>query len=168
MKRGDVQFTSAGKGISHSEYNNNPTETVHFLQIWVKPEELGLQPSYSTSHFTEEEKTNRLCRIVSGKKNITKDATDRSLKINQDVDVFCCLLGKGKELKVEMEEGRKYFLHLVQNGGKVVVDNKIELEGGDGAFIVLPKSQQQQQQKHQLKIVGVNDQSEFLLFDLKE
>jgi quercetin 2,3-dioxygenase len=34
LKRGDVQYTSAGTGIAHSEYNNNPSTEVHFLQIW--------------------------------------------------------------------------------------------------------------------------------------
>ncbi|KAG9023660.1 hypothetical protein FRB95_012652 [Tulasnella sp. JGI-2019a] len=35
LKRGDVQMTSVGTGISHSEYNRNNKEQVHFLQIWV-------------------------------------------------------------------------------------------------------------------------------------
>ena len=37
LKRGDVQYTSAGTGIAHSEYNNNPSTEVHFLQIWYFP-----------------------------------------------------------------------------------------------------------------------------------
>jgi redox-sensitive bicupin YhaK (pirin superfamily) len=32
LKRGEVQFTSAGSGIRHSEYNDHPSEAVHFLQ----------------------------------------------------------------------------------------------------------------------------------------
>jgi quercetin 2,3-dioxygenase len=34
LKRGDVQYTTGGTGIAHSEYNNHPSEEVHFLQIW--------------------------------------------------------------------------------------------------------------------------------------
>lgn len=33
MKRGEVQMTSTGTGISHSEYNRNPKTPVHFLQV---------------------------------------------------------------------------------------------------------------------------------------
>src|SRR3989338_1828984 len=35
--KGSVQFTSAGSGIEHSEYNRNKREVCHLLQIWVKP-----------------------------------------------------------------------------------------------------------------------------------
>lgn len=35
IKQGDVQFTTGGTGISHSEYNEHGSETVHFLQIWL-------------------------------------------------------------------------------------------------------------------------------------
>lgn len=33
LRRGEVQFTNAGTGIRHSEYNRNQEEDVHFLQI---------------------------------------------------------------------------------------------------------------------------------------
>jgi len=50
IKRGDVQFSSAGKGIQHSEYNNSQIDPVHFLQIWVKPRVTDITPSYSTKY----------------------------------------------------------------------------------------------------------------------
>jgi redox-sensitive bicupin YhaK (pirin superfamily) len=61
IKRGDVQFTSAGTGISHSEMNNRTADdpdatSVHLLQIWVrracehrKTDELILSLSLSLS-----------------------------------------------------------------------------------------------------------------------
>ncbi|KAI9375927.1 RmlC-like cupin domain-containing protein [Aspergillus egyptiacus] len=33
MKRGDVQFTTGGTGIAHSEINEHRSKPVHFLQI---------------------------------------------------------------------------------------------------------------------------------------
>ena len=50
MKRGDVQMTSGGTGIRHSEYNDNASKEVHFLQIWAKPNEYGLKPEYYTRY----------------------------------------------------------------------------------------------------------------------
>lgn len=37
LSRGDVQFMTAGTGITHSEYNLGDT-MLRFLQIWIFPE----------------------------------------------------------------------------------------------------------------------------------
>ena len=53
IKAGEVQVMSAGRGIVHSEWNygNKPC---HLLQIWIKPSQIGGEPSYkiySPNHF---------------------------------------------------------------------------------------------------------------------
>jgi redox-sensitive bicupin YhaK (pirin superfamily) len=65
INRGDVQFTSAGTGLTHSEFNGSDTDWVHFIQIWVSPSESNLKPAYATKHFSDEEKKNKLRVIVS-------------------------------------------------------------------------------------------------------
>jgi len=65
IKRGDVQMTSAGTGITHSEFNESDQIPAHFIQIWMKPDKIGLQPAYYTKHFSDEEKKNKLCLIVA-------------------------------------------------------------------------------------------------------
>ncbi|WWC91480.1 uncharacterized protein L201_006426 [Kwoniella dendrophila CBS 6074] len=65
MKRGDIQMTSGGTGIAHSEYNDNPSKPVHFLQIWALPNQKGLKPGYFTRHFKDEEKQDKLAHIVA-------------------------------------------------------------------------------------------------------
>jgi quercetin 2,3-dioxygenase len=42
---GTVQRLSAGSGVVHAEVNDG-TEPVHFVQMWVRPAESGLTPSY--------------------------------------------------------------------------------------------------------------------------
>ena len=80
-------MTSAGTGISHSEYNRNPTKPVHFLQvsaavcslasgshahlfarasqIWGLPSQSRLKPKYYNRHFTDEEKRDKLVKVVA-------------------------------------------------------------------------------------------------------
>jgi len=47
LRRGDIQMTSAGTGIRHSEKCHGPKQ-VHFLQIWASPNESNLPPKYYT------------------------------------------------------------------------------------------------------------------------
>jgi redox-sensitive bicupin YhaK (pirin superfamily) len=49
LKRGDIQLTSAGTGISHSEKAHGDNQ-VHFLQIWSIPSASRLTPSYFTRY----------------------------------------------------------------------------------------------------------------------
>ena len=44
MRAGDVQRISAGSGVIHSEYNPSSEDPVHFLQIWLVPDERGVKP----------------------------------------------------------------------------------------------------------------------------
>jgi redox-sensitive bicupin YhaK (pirin superfamily) len=47
LKRGDIQLTSAGTGIRHSEASNG-NEDVHIVQIWTFPWKDSLTPKYFT------------------------------------------------------------------------------------------------------------------------
>lgn len=49
LKRGDLQMTSAGTGIRHSEKAYGEKQ-LHFLQIWSMPSERGLKPQYYTRY----------------------------------------------------------------------------------------------------------------------
>lgn len=63
---GGVQFMSAGTGVRHSEYNADPTQPLHFVQMWVLPGELDQSPSYGQMDFTVEDRKNTWLPIVSG------------------------------------------------------------------------------------------------------
>jgi len=60
---GDVQMMSAGTGIQHSEFNPSKTDLVHFLQIWIVPEQKQVTPRYQQVHFEEAQKRGRPCLI---------------------------------------------------------------------------------------------------------
>ena len=76
---GGVQFMSAGSGVRHSEYNADPDEPLHFVQMWVLPGKTGEAPTYGQMDFTPEERANRWLRVVSG-----DPATVAPIRITQD------------------------------------------------------------------------------------
>jgi len=174
IERGAVQFTTAGTGIQHSEYNHNHNEWVHFLQIWVKPNQLNLKPRYATGHFTDQQKLNTLCPII------TPDGKENTIKINNDFRMYASILQPNQSVnhKLYTNTIRKAYIHvpILPNSGGVTVsgilgntDNTVtdtvKLEPGDGAFIENIK---------EITITGIgkenmpnNDdrKSEFVLFD---
>lgn len=62
---GDIQAMSAGTGIFHTEFNRNTNEEVKFLQIWVYPNQLNVEPRYAQLTLNKEDRHNRLQQVVS-------------------------------------------------------------------------------------------------------
>ena len=90
MRPGDVQRMSAGTGVQHSEFNDDPKGVTHFLQIWIEPDIRGIPPSYEQKHFGDDDKRGRLRVIAS------RDGRDGSVSIHQDA-----LLSDGGSLVLE-------------------------------------------------------------------
>lgn len=65
IQSGDVQVMSAGTGIAHSEKNHSQTEEVKFLQIWVFPNQRGVQPRYDQQSFRAADRHNQFQQILS-------------------------------------------------------------------------------------------------------
>jgi redox-sensitive bicupin YhaK (pirin superfamily) len=147
IRPGDVQRMSAGTGVQHSEFNPSPDEPVHFLQIWIEPERLGIQPGYEQKAFAQEDKRG-LLRLVA-----SRNGRDGSLTVHQDADLYASLLSSGEQVVHRLAAGRIAYLHLVQ--GAVGV-NGIELMTGDAARI----------ESEQELVIAASESSELLLFDM--
>ncbi len=144
---GDGQRMTAGSGIRHSEFNPSKTDSVHLLQIWIQPEKAALTPSYEQKSFPEEEKRAKLRLIAS------RDASDGSVKINQDAKLYVSLLKAGEEVTHELAAGRHAWLQVAR--GAVELNGK-KMQQGDGAAIT---------DEEKLTIKG-RENAEVLLFDL--
>jgi quercetin 2,3-dioxygenase len=138
---------TAGSGIRHSEFNPSTTDPVHLLQIWIHPAKASLPPSYEQKSFPEDEKRGKLRLIAS------QDASDGSVKINQDAKLYVTLLKPGEEVTHELSGGRHAWLQVAR--GAVEVNGK-KLSQGDGAAVT---------DEQKLTIKGTQD-AEVLLFDL--
>jgi quercetin 2,3-dioxygenase len=171
LRRGEVQFTSAGTGIRHSEYNRNRKEDVHFLQIWAKPNVKGLTPSYKTRKYTDEMKTDKLLRIMeSVDRHSGKDEETEPIPMHADLSMSASILSPGKSVTHELvaEGERKIYLHVVMSdrkqpkeGGAKIRVQGVELGEGDGAFVTGAKGPG----KVEIESVGTTS-AEFLLFDM--
>jgi redox-sensitive bicupin YhaK (pirin superfamily) len=144
---GDVQRMSAGTGISHSEYNASQTEPVHFLQIWIVPDETGLLPGYEQRAFPLDKNRGRWTLIAS------KGGRDDSVTVHQDVDVWTARFAPGEQASFRVKPSRQAWVHMARGAATL---NGVQLSAGDGAAI---------SQEEVLEFRAVED-AEILLFDL--
>ncbi|MEI9863895.1 MAG: pirin family protein [Limisphaerales bacterium] len=147
MKAGDMQLISAGTGIEHSEYNHSRKNPVHFLQIWLLPFRKGLLPGYAQESFAGAS-PDRLTLACSS------DGREKSIRINQDADLFIGILNPKGKASHFMSEHRHAWIQLITGDLDV---NGTNLSAGDGAMIDNEK---------ELRFASEQG-AHFLLFDLK-
>jgi len=126
IKPGDVQMMSAGTGIQHSEFNPSKTDLVHFLQIWIVPEQKQVTPRYQQVHFDEVQKRGQLRLIIS------PDGQDGSLSVYQDLNVFAGLFNGTESAELEIGSNRYAYIHVARGNLDI---NGIRLDEGDGVRI---------------------------------
>lgn len=141
---GDVQRMSAGRGILHSEFNHAPEQTTHLLQIWILPDEQGIEPGYEQKRFADEEKRGRLRLVAS------RDGSEGSVTIHADARLYAGLFDGGESAELRLDPARKTYVHavrgsLVANGEKLAAGDALLMEGeaslsiaeGDGAEVLV-------------------------------
>jgi quercetin 2,3-dioxygenase len=127
LKRGEVQYLSAGDGIYHSEYNLHKTHDLRLLQIWIIPPKQGLPRLYGSKKFEEIHRKNRLLNIVSSQEG------DADIKIYQDINIFVSELEINKALDFYMKKDRQIYFVQIEGSSNI---NGITLENGDALEIL--------------------------------
>jgi len=143
---GELQHMSAGTGVRHSEMNPSDDETLHLLQIWLLPNQLGIAPKYEQKRFSVAEEPNKLHLLAS------TDAREGSFKIYSDAELLAARLDPGKVVRHQFKFGNGW---LQVARGDVLVAGKT-FEQGDGVQIEGEAS----------ITIGSEAGAEFLLFDL--
>lgn len=148
IRPGDVQLMSAGRGVTHSEFNHSADAPVHFLQIWIVPSVQGAQPRYQQQHFTPEEKRGRLRLIIS------PEGTDGSLSVRQDARVYAGLFDGEEKAELTLAEDRYAYVHVAQ--GSITLNGQ-KLVEGDGVRV----------RNERTLALTEGDNAEVLVFDLR-
>jgi redox-sensitive bicupin YhaK (pirin superfamily) len=124
----EVQVMSAGTGLTHSEFNDSKTDEVHFLQLWITPEKLGITPSYNQKIFNPENRKNKFQTLVSPRTNHVKG----SLSIHQQAYISIIDLDMGVNLEYNLHNAAYFFII----NGKVVIDDE-ELSDRDALGVTI-------------------------------
>jgi redox-sensitive bicupin YhaK (pirin superfamily) len=127
IEPGDVQRMSAGSGVRHSEFNPSPDQAVHFLQIWIQPDQRGIAPSYEQKRFDTEAKRGRLCLIAS------PDGREGSVTIHQNAYVYAGLFDNGERAVHTLDPSRRAYVHVAR--GEISVNGE-RLQAGDAAKLI--------------------------------
>ncbi len=146
---GEVQLMRAGTGITHSEFNPSKDHPVHFLQIWIIPERIGLEPSYQQKDFSERRKSGQLTLVAS------QTGDEESLIIAQDVKMYVLDLEEGESFSYPLLLDRIAWVQVAR--GKASLNGNV-LNQGDGAAVSFDKS---------LDFIATK-KAEILIFDLAQ
>ena len=124
---GDVQVMSAGSGIRHAEYNQEPGVT-RIFQIWIFPEQRGGTPEWGAKPFPRGERSGHFVALASG-----MPGDDEALPIRANARVSGATLKAGESTEYRFSDASRYG-YLVPSTGKVEVDGLL-IEARDGAAI---------------------------------
>jgi quercetin 2,3-dioxygenase len=121
---GQIQLMSAGRGVTHSEFNPSPTEPLHMLQIWIQPRQRGLEPGYTEWHPDPAGEDAPKVLVIS------PDGREGSAVIRQDAEVFRLRLRPGQTLSHTTRPGRGIWLQMASGTADGPAG---PLTAGDGA-----------------------------------
>jgi hypothetical protein len=134
--------------VTHSEFNPSKENKVHFLQIWILPEEKDLPPSYQELDLKTVKNKDGLILVGSS------DEKAGVIKIYQDVKMYLGRLKKNQDVHYSKESRRGVWIQMVR--GRVTIQDKYHLETGDGISI---------EDSDSVSVLAATE-AEFLFFDL--
>ena len=153
---GLAQRMSAGRGILHSEKNDSwrlsgdpHDEPVHFVQMWVLPDERGVEPGYEQREIDADLLSGSLVPVASG-----MDGHDAAIRIRQrDAALHAARLAPGQG--VDLPEAA--YLHVFVARGSVDLEGAGPLATGDSVRLTATGGQR----------VTATDDAEVLVWEMR-
>ncbi|MDR2488275.1 MAG: pirin family protein [Desulfovibrio sp.] len=129
LTRGQVQYMSAGAGVSHSEHNLGK-DMLRFLQIWIFPDQKGLSPNYGDVRFSFADRENVWLPIATGVNNGRSPAP---VRVHADINAYAASADPGRPLEFAVSPGRQAYMVFIE--GKALI-NGVALSARDALEIV--------------------------------
>ncbi len=126
IRAGEIQRMTAGSGVRHSEHNPSSEDATRLLQIWIRPDSEGLEPSYEQKAFDAAARPGEWLLVAS------RDGRDGSLTVHQDVSLHRASVPVGSTLEVAIGTGRHGWLHVAAGSVELAGET---LHAGDSAAL---------------------------------
>ena len=155
---GLAQRMSAGTGIMHSEKNdswrlegNEHQDPVHFVQMWVIPDEPGITPGYEQLEVDDELMRGGLVPVASG---MDKHDGNAAIRIkNKDAALYAARLTPGQAATLPDAP----YLHLFVAQGTVDLEGAGALDEGDAVRFTATGGQ---------RVTATGDGAEILVWEM--
>lgn len=126
---GSFQLLTAGTGIKHIESNGSAEEDLHFIELSITPNQIGIRPGYQQRNFKmNEEIENNFELIASSRPGAT------ALFLNQDAHIYRFRIDRNCEFELSRgNDSHKAYIYLTS--GKVNLSDSVSTVGlkpGDG------------------------------------
>ena len=128
IETGEIQVMSAGTGITHSEMNGDDKEAVKFLQIWVIPNKINVEPRYQQVRMDDILKPNEFNQVLS------PNSDDAGVWIHQDAWFSMGDFDKGVTQTYELKNPNNGVYIFVISGKVVVNGNTLDTRDGLGVW----------------------------------
>ena len=128
IETGEIQVMSAGTGITHSEMNGDNEEAVKFLQIWVIPNKMNVEPRYQQIRMDEIMQPNKFNQVLS------PNADDAGVWIHQNAWFSMGDFDKGLTETYQLKDPNNGVYIFVISGKVVVNGNTLDTRDGLGVW----------------------------------
>lgn len=128
IETGEIQVMSAGTGITHSEMNADNNEAVSFLQIWVIPNKMNVEPRYQQIRMDELMKPNEFNQVLS------PNSDDAGVWIHQDAWFSMGDFDKDVTETYQLKNPNNGVYIFVISGKVVVNGNTLDTRDGLGVW----------------------------------
>lgn len=127
---GTVQRMSAGRGVRHSE-RTAPSDPLHMVQMWIRPDDLGVTPSYEQLDLAPALSSGDLVLAVSGRPD-----SGAAVGLHQlDAQMFIARLPSAGSVQLPVAA----LAHLFVARGSVVLETDggpMRLGAGDAVRLI--------------------------------